>query len=694
MTKKKTIITSIALLAAAGVIGVGGGLAVTSKPNEAAALDDTDQNGFKEISTGEELNQALSQLGADAAGKYELTNDIDLNGLELTKATGFQFTGELNGNGHTIYNAAFTSEGMIHDLGTNGYIHDFNLELKVPENGTANKAGIVYTNTSGKIENIKVVIDATEGTVSETAGLAFVSGNGDYINCHTYYLLSGSSSNWLGQITHQGETSGSLEGSTYSIDYIDSDRTDINNFRPGTNSVSEETTVGYAYAPNKNIELIAGEETTINFYGLAGSDSMQADYSVEEGKGITISNETVDGVTVTAAEAVSEPVELRVTYTDGESTATTTVNLTAIAASDVSAVDIAVPEGFTQLEVGEEVELSAVLTGTTYETIEWASSNEASLSINSADGLTATATAISVTDEPVVITVTVTVDENTAYEDNISIEIIEPTGFHVYMVMPDSCLSALSAEKYGFRVDQAWAGGSSSDFVYGTMHTIKNDGTQTKIAMGSDKASILDVFIPNRLMHIGETGYVPQGVYFARDEVTWGEFLTILSYDGSTGEFANAAAEIYQNEDGSWHSRTLTSQYAEAFTFLTENFNKVRTVGHGDGDVEYPDSICGLLDDINTVHAMIDDYLALSDDAKAVLDNVEDPIAAYPDSTVSDTVNMLMDEANYHGADSEGAFAVNVNDDGNLSAIIVLVTFGAAASLLTSYFIVKKKHQA
>ena len=66
MTKKKTIITSIALLAAAGIIGVGGALALNSIPEKADAIAEG-EDGYYHIANVEDYLQIFDNAGTHTA---------------------------------------------------------------------------------------------------------------------------------------------------------------------------------------------------------------------------------------------------------------------------------------------------------------------------------------------------------------------------------------------------------------------------------------------------------------------------------------------------------------------------------------------------------------------------------------------------------------------------------------------------
>ena len=78
MTKKKTIITSLGLFAAAALIGVGGALALTAMPNEVNALDES-EDGYTLIYTKEDLDTLFKDPQRNGKD-IRLMADIDYAG--------------------------------------------------------------------------------------------------------------------------------------------------------------------------------------------------------------------------------------------------------------------------------------------------------------------------------------------------------------------------------------------------------------------------------------------------------------------------------------------------------------------------------------------------------------------------------------------------------------------------------------
>lgn len=74
-------------------------------------------NGTETIATADEF---VSKLTANAEGHYVLTNDIDLEGKDLSalgKSNAYTFKGSINGQGHVVSNASLTQEEDQENIG-------------------------------------------------------------------------------------------------------------------------------------------------------------------------------------------------------------------------------------------------------------------------------------------------------------------------------------------------------------------------------------------------------------------------------------------------------------------------------------------------------------------------------------------------------------------------------------------------
>ncbi len=115
-----------------------------------------DEDGYYLIDSVEDF---LS-IGDDLSAKYRLSNDIDFLGTSYemigTKENGF--TGELDGNGYTLYNIKLDNGrdniGIFGSL-DNGYIHDVDI-VSLMIRGNSNVGGIATKGTNSHLENVSI----------------------------------------------------------------------------------------------------------------------------------------------------------------------------------------------------------------------------------------------------------------------------------------------------------------------------------------------------------------------------------------------------------------------------------------------------------------------------------------------------------------------------------------------------------
>ena len=695
MTKKKTIITSLGLFAAAALIGVGGALALTAMPNEVNALTE-DEDGYTLIYTKEDLDTVLN----DAKKKKKnirLMADIDYGGVQLGQYGFDGYTGTFDGNGHVISGISTQINCcLFNTIETGATVKDLTVEL-VNNNGVGNDFyGLCWTN-KGTVENVKVVIDTKGVATNSAAAFSYSSPEGStYIDCDAIFIAGGGNT-MFSYFRDANNSNPTFENCTYKA--VNATGSTIEGFWEGTTNthdgISEAQSVVHAYVTENTVELVAGIEYEVTATGIGLSAEGTAVWTTDS-ELITISNATTTGAILTATGAITEEATVTVTYTDGEATESANIMVTAIAATDVSAIEITAPEGSEKLELEESVELTATLIGTTYESIVWESSAPEIVSVakSEEDPLKATITGLAITNEPVIITATVKVNDETSISDEFTVNAVtELDGFYVSVLIADG--SGQATDTAGVYINEAWTGAGMNQFFQGEYLTI-NGTDKAKANVESGEATILRSFIPTRLLHDDQPGYVTHIQFATNKDGYWGTAFRVddFAWNTSTHEWNNVSLEIYQTEKG-WDTRALSSEYTAAFDYLFENFDSVRTTGTDYEENPLDDSICGILDDAEKLDAILTGYEALTEDAKAVLDKIKDPLKSDPESanTVSDTINMLLSESNA----ASGKYAANAlspTSGFNTNTVIVLVTFGAAALLLTSYFIVKRKRQA
>ena len=698
MTKKKTIITSLGLFAAAALIGVGGALALTAMPNEVNALT-VDEEGYTLIYTKEDLDTVFNDPQYNGKN-IRLMDDIDYGGVKLG-AYGFDgYTGTFDGNRHTIYGISpQVNCCLFQTIDTNATVKNLTVEYANNKGDTADFYGLCWTN-KGTVDNVKIVMDMGGVGITAASGFSFESLDGaKYSDCSIVFIGANNTASGIFSYSKNNATGTTFENCSYiavdaSGNVLDNFwETNINN-REG---ISEATTVVHAYVTEKTVELVAGIEYEVTATGIGLSGEGTAEW-IADSELITISHATTTGATLTATEAIAEPATVTVTYTDGEATESANILVTAIPATDVSAIEINAPEGSEEIELKESVELAATLTGTVYKSITWESSAPETVVVTPSeeDPLKATITGLAITNEPVTITATVKVDDVTSYSDEFTVNAVtELVGFNVYFLIADGS-GVANADSGVWTLEQWDTQITDHNTFYQGEYLRINRTDDAKITIASGEAKIIRSFIPARSLNYQNESYSLRFQY--GNKGYWGAAIPNgmdLVYDAETGVWNDVALQINKKEGGGWDTSTLTSEYTAAFDYLFENFDGVRTTGTDYEGTELPDSICGILDDADKLDAILTGYDALTEDAKAVLDTVKDPLASDPESTntISDTIAMLISESNA-ASGKYAANALNPASGFNTNAVIVLVTFGAAALLLTSYFIVKRKHQA
>ena len=623
MTKKKTIITSLGLFAAAALIGVGGALALTAMPNEVNALEES-EDGYTLIYTKEDLDTVFKDAQYDGKD-IRLMADIDYGGVQLGQYGFGGYTGTFDGNGHVISGISTQINCcLFQSIETGATVKNLTVEL-VNNNSVGNDFyGLCWTN-KGTVENVKVVIDTKGVATNSAAAFSQNSPEGSsYINCDAIFIAGGGNT-MFSYFRDADNSNPTFENCTYKA--INATGSTIEGFWAGTTNthdgISEAQSLVHAYVTEKTVDLVAGTEYEVTAIGIGLSEAGTAIWTTDS-ELITISDETTTGATLTATGAITKPATVTVTYKDGGATESAKILVTAIAAT---------------VEVNDETSIS---------------------------------------DEFTVNAVT------------------ELDGFYVNVLIADG--AGIATDTAGVYINEAWSGAGINQFFQGEYLTI-NGTDKAKANVESGEATILRSFIPTRLLHDDQIGYVTHIQFATNEGGYWGTSFRVdnFAWNTSTHEWNNVSLEIYQIDqiENKWDTRSLSSEYTAAFDYLFENFDSVRTTGTDYKGTPLEDSICGILDDAEKLDAILTGYEALTDEAKAVLDNVKDPLKSDPESTnsVSDTINMLMAESNA-ASGKYAANALNPTSGFNTNAVIVLVTFGAAALLLTSYFIVKRKHQA
>lgn len=118
--------------------------------NSESLIVRTDANAV----TSGSAQDLIDNIKSNPAGRFILTSDID--GQNLSYETIFNFSGELNGDGHTIRNMK-VSTGIFADVSALAKIYNVNFENIAPNDESAECVGVVCAVNEGTIENVKVL---------------------------------------------------------------------------------------------------------------------------------------------------------------------------------------------------------------------------------------------------------------------------------------------------------------------------------------------------------------------------------------------------------------------------------------------------------------------------------------------------------------------------------------------------------
>lgn len=161
------------------------GFSITDVEANQEKEQQAEAEGYKLLYTADDLQKII----ANPSGKYRLANDIDLKGYAFSLNN--TFSGELDGNGHTIKNKKITDENStaISFIQNNqGTIKNLTLEaVEVALTKKISYAGLVATTNTGIIENCKVsgniTIQTQDEMTDDIAGICGIMNQGSIKNC-------------------------------------------------------------------------------------------------------------------------------------------------------------------------------------------------------------------------------------------------------------------------------------------------------------------------------------------------------------------------------------------------------------------------------------------------------------------------------------------------------------------------------
>lgn len=142
----------------------------------------------------------LLSIKNNLSGSYKLVNDIDLENMEWSNLG--NFSGTLDGNGHTIYNMYSSNSedatfGLFNEVTTGGVVKNLALEGTITESGSW--AGSICVNNFGLISNCLIDLDISSNRGGHIGGIACNNqSSGKIENCLILSKINGG--DWDGGI--------------------------------------------------------------------------------------------------------------------------------------------------------------------------------------------------------------------------------------------------------------------------------------------------------------------------------------------------------------------------------------------------------------------------------------------------------------------------------------------------------------
>lgn len=450
--KKKTIITSLALLAAAAMVGVGTsvGLTAIDTPDQVAAVQQ-EADGTYLIANKDDFFAIFNKSATYAAEgtKIRLTADIDLEGTNVVNVAGQvgmagDFNGIFDGNGHKVYNIGLVTDASIFNIiGSKGVIKNATFEFR---NYTGNGMGAIRPlsfQNNGLIENVTVLVDAASLPINDVGPLSYVSGLGTYRDSNAYYVLSSGNGSFLGRVYHHvgGGTEGkteTVENCKYGLVATDGNAP-TNPWKNDTlvEGVSLQEELGYIYTDNA-IDAVKGDEIAVAPYLIGSPQGWVVEWTLSKEGVVTIENSSATNVDLTAIAAGD--VTLHGIYTKDDKSLETSINIHVDEPTGATGIAIDNKADIRPtLEINTSIKLSATIEGNSYDEAVWSSSNSNLIEVvqDPEDPLKATVTVKNVSDEAVTITVEIK-SAGASYSDSVEITPVPLQTFDINLLIEDT----------------------------------------------------------------------------------------------------------------------------------------------------------------------------------------------------------------------------------------------------------------
>ena len=672
--KKKTIITSLALLAAAAMVGVGTsvGLTAIDTPDQVAAVSRQD------------LESLFNNSGACNGYSMRLTADIDMQGDPLPITSG-EFAGDFNGDGHKIYNAKLTgTNSLFNIIGKEGKAHDFAIEGFNEVSGTETRSlrVIAYQN-NGTVENVSAIIKFSKGMAVSSAPFGQAPSSGTFKNCETHYILDGqetNASNSNALLVH--DTPVTAEQATnciYTVEAINGATIAGNFLKGGEDVVAKESNVSYVYRQDHNVEITTGVDQQIDVV-TCGDEYTDLTWT-SSSENVQIVSEDKDYVVVNAATETT--ATLTGTYTTNSGTESIKLFVTAVKSAAVEGAEINSENA--SLEEGETLDITATVDGNDYDHVEWVSSNPDSVEID------ATIKALAPSEEPVTITFNVYGEDGEKLaSDTIEITVTEIVEYKVNLFIPttlnDNQGNAGVLPVGNFATDK----GSSSITPNSSSRSIFsiNAGTKGVAEVNGEDCYLLRFNLLERDLHLAESKYL--NMYLAYTAGQSGG-IDLINEVYSDGEYHDVSVYWDVNTDALQVLQATEAEgneYNKAADFL---FDVIAPNLRQNGDM------CYLIEEggEENLNKVLGGYTSLDYETKTIVDGTKDPNPSMPDdqNTLGITMAYLLARS---VAQDDGSYVAQakLNNQAlemNAQTIIALALVGGISISALVYMALRKK---
>lgn len=687
--KKKTIITSLALLAAAAMVGVGTsvGLTAIDTPDQAAAVEKEGDTYL--ISSKEDFVSLFNNSGTCNGYSMRLTSDIDMQGDPLPVTPG-EFTGEFNGDGHKIYNAQLTgTNSLFNIIGKTGNVHDFSIEGFNEVSGTQTTLlrAVAYQN-NGNVENVSAIIKFSKGMAVSSAPFGQAPSSGKFKNCETHYILDGqetSASNSNALLVHDTPvTADQATNCIYTVEAINGATIAGNFLKGGEDVVAKESNVSYVYRQDHNVEITTGVDQQIDVV-TCGDEYTDLNWT-SNSENVQIISEAKDYVVVNAATETT--ATLTGTYTTNSGTESIELFITAVKSAAVEGAEINGEN--TSLEEGETIDITGTVDGNDYDHVEWVSSDPDSVEIDG-EGLDATIKALAPSDEPVTITFNVYGEDGEILAtDTIDITVTEIVEYKVNVFIPTTLNDKQANNGVlpvgNFTTDKgntAYTPDNANRSIFSI-----NAGTKGVTQINGEDCYILRFNLLERTINAASAQYITMSFAYT-EGASLG--LDILDAVYSNGEYHDAS--VY------WDVATDQLQLLQATEADGNEYNKAADFLF---DVIAPNlrqngDMCYLIEEggEENLNKVLAGYTNLDSESMAIVDGTKDPNPSMPDdqNTLGNTMAYLLARSVAQGDGSYVAQAKLNNQalEMNAQTIIALPLVGGISISALVYMALRKK---